>query len=230
MFYLDDNVINDIISQMNRNIYQVENMSDGYLGKMAPLINSGMYGNGAETINSQMLAIKEGYTHFRNITQNNLNSIVNMENKMTQMARDIPLPVNFDASDTSLGITINNSILEKHDGLSVNAGVDTVTKNEMTDFYDVENEKLFKLKNLDLTENILKEYKETEKDDIYNINNENETKEEKLDDYKQTEKENIYNINNGNMTDIERLNDYIYTKKEEIEDISNNGQNSTSGE
>ena len=230
MFYLDDNVINDIISQMNRNIYQVENMSDGYLGKMAPLINSGMYGNGVETINSQMLAIKEGYTHFRNITQNNLNSIVNMENKMTQMARDIPLPMNFDASDTSLGITINNSILEKHDGLSVNAGVDTVTKNEMTDFYDVENEKLFKLKNLDLTENILKEYKETEKDDIYNINNENETKEEKLDHYKQTEKENIYNINNGNMTDIERLNDYIYTKKEEIEDISNNEQNSTSGE
>lgn len=230
MFYLDDNVINDIISQMNRNIYQVENMSDGYLGKMAPLINSGMYGNGVETINSQMLAIKEGYTHFRNITQNNLNSIVNMENKMTQMARDIPLPVNFDASDTSLGITINNSILEKHDGLSVNAGVDTVTKNEMTDFYDVENEKLFKLKNLDLTENILKEYKETEKDDIYNINNENETKEEKIDDYKQTKKENIYNINNGNMTDIERLNDYIYTKKEEIEDISNNEQNSTSGE
>ena len=58
MFSYNDNLMNDMISSINDNIIEMENMEDGYTNKMGSISSSGLYGNGIELVDSQILSIK----------------------------------------------------------------------------------------------------------------------------------------------------------------------------
>ena len=222
MFYLDDNVMNDILSLINKNIYQVENMSEGYLAKMAPISRSGMYGNGVETVNSQINAIKDGYVNFKNATVSNFNNIVEIENNLTTMASEIYIPSDFEVVDSSNIVSVSNSILYKEDGRSVNEGIDSIEEKEYDSSSIIENQKLFKLKNIDLNVDSLDEYEKTRHDEINSIKNDNEIEVNSLEDYKETMKNNLENVNNYSNLNVTDLGDYVYTNKEELDSMESN--------
>ena len=70
MFYYDENKMNDILSLVNKNLMQMSSMEDGYLDNMKPITRSGIYGNGIEMIDSQIVSIKDGLNDLKSITTN----------------------------------------------------------------------------------------------------------------------------------------------------------------
>ena len=218
MFYFDENVMNEIVSMLEKNVYQVDDMNNGYMNKMHPISNSGLYGNGIETIDSQMISVKDGYVNFKNITSNNCNKIIELENKLTKEVDNIELPKDFDASDTGYDLIINNVNLTKNDGKQINE--DNVTeKVNLTDYFGENMTELSKLKDEELHDNNLSDYKKTKNIDLNSISSE-ETKQQQLDDFVITQKKNLKNINDGNDTqNITYFDDYFVDQKD-LEDIS----------
>lgn len=219
MFYLDENVMNDIMGLIDKNIYQVDNMSNGFLGKMTPLTNSGMYGNGTDVIDSQIKSIRDGYINFKTATKSNFDSIISLENRMTKLASEIPLPSNFVAEDTGLSLSVNTTNITKLDGRSVNEGIKETKEEKMTENYNMFEEKLFKLKNLDLEENELKEYKETEKDDLDKIKNDNNILDSELDEYSMTRRNELGEIDNYNTQTVSEFDDSYVNSSSQDEEL-----------
>ena len=212
--------MNDILSLINKNIYQVESMGEGYLSKMAPISRSGMYGNGVETINSQINAIKDGYVNFKNATVSNFNNIISIENNLTSMASDIFIPDDFEVVDSSNFVSVSNSVLNKEDGRSVNEGIKTAEEEVYNDASIIENQKLFKLKNIDLNIDSLDEYEKTRHNELNGIDNDNLLEKSTLEEYEETKKNDLENIdNNNNNLNVSNLGDYVYTEKEELDHI-----------
>ena len=88
------------------------------------------------------------------------------------------------------------------------------------DAYNIEEEKLFKLKNIDLVDNILDDYEKSKEKELNNIKNNNVTEEEILEDYEKTKKQDIYDVNNDVIQKTSELNDYTYTKDIDMNDIT----------
>ena len=221
MFYFDENVMNDIMSLLNKNTYQVENMENGYLNKMSSISNSGLYGNGIETIDSQITAVKDGFTNFKNITSNNCNKVLNLEQRLIEEAGDIPLPKNWDANDTGYSTDIKTVTLDKEDGRAVVEGVAS-TEQTMTDYYGDQMTNIEKLKNTELHEDELQDYvKAKTVEGLEDITSE-ETQEQQMEDIKETKRSNLDFINSETDNTTREYDDnYVNVNREtQFEDIS----------
>ena len=102
-------------------------MEDGYLENMEPISNTGVYGNGVQMIDSQIVAIKDGLTDFKTITTNNSNAIIELEKRLTKEVENIVLPKDFDADDTGYTVELDSTELSKNDGTSIDSNNETVT-------------------------------------------------------------------------------------------------------
>ena len=89
MFHYNGSAMSDIISNINKNINQMCDMEKGYLNKMEPISKSGLYGNGIEMIDSQIVSIKDGLTDFKNITINNKIAVEETENNLFDDVNDV---------------------------------------------------------------------------------------------------------------------------------------------
>lgn len=225
MFYFDENVMNDIMSLLNKNVYQVENMENGYLNKMSSISNSGLYGNGIETIDSQITAVKDGFTNFKNITTNNTNKMIELERKLIEEASDIPLPKDWDANDTGYKTTVKESNLSKIDGRSVNDGSGDTSERTMTDYYGNDMTNLDKLKNTELHEDKLKDYEKSKEIGLVDVRSD-ETEEQHMEDFKETKHDDLTHITKDlNNVNPELDDNYAYTDKDvELDNINDDIQ------
>lgn len=216
MFYYDENKMNDMLSLVNKNLMQMRNMEDGYLDNMKPISRSGIYGNGIEMIDSQIVSIKDGLTDFKNITSNNSNAFLELEKRLKLEVEDIPLPKDFDASDTGLGVSTDSVKLSKNDGNKINSNNNT-NKQELDNNYSNNTKNISKLKKEELDTKELVDYTKA------NIEVLNKLKTEKLvqtnfdDDFKIKMKE-LASLNLEQLSDAE-LEDYLKTKKISLQDI-----------
>ncbi len=241
MFYYDENKMNDILSLVNKNIMQMSSMEDGYLDNMKPITRSGIYGNGIEMIDSQIVSIKDGLNDFKSITTNNSNALQELEKRLVIEVEDIPLPKDFDADDTGLETNVEKVSLSKRDGKHITSENST-DEESYNDKYNVDNKKISKLKveslddkelgdylktNIEVLKKLRKEeLKDITFDDKYNIKNEklsklnyNELQDAKIDDNFRVKMEKLSKLNYEELNDRE-LEDYLHTNKITISDIT----------
>lgn len=190
MFYYNDVVMNDMISSVGKNIEEITNMEDGYTSKMKPVSNSGLYGNGIELINSQMISIKEGLNNFKNLTVNNCRAVEDMENKLTKEVDKIELPKDFDATDVGVSVKKEDINLFKENGNKIK--LDETIKEEFEDNYNIAKETLEKFVNKALEDSELKDYTDTKTIDLNEIKD-SEVKQSELEDYDEIDYDEINN-------------------------------------
>lgn len=210
MFYLDDNEINDILTMVGRNITQVYNLSDGFTGKLSGMTKSGLYGNGVEVINSQMDCVREGLESFRRITNESVSNIMNYEIELSKKAENIYIPTGFDSVDSSILESFNEYSYSKNDGRSVTETNASKEQNYDGAYANVAAKDLDELKVSDTTEKTMSDYTHiNEKENITKLKEE-ELEENILDDYKETDKNILRNANKGkiNIEDIKLLDEY----------------------
>ena len=222
MFYYNENALSDMLSDVDKNINQMFDMENGYLNKMESISKSGMYGNGIEMIDSQIVSIKDGLTDFRNITNNNKNAIKETENRLKIEVSKIKLPENFDPSDVGIIVEASNFSLNKNNGKLINS--DNVSNIVTIDDYkniNIDEIKKFAKDALDKIN--LDEYLKTKEINIENINN-NTTNKVQIDDYNETEKTDLNVIK---KTDLSKnvLDEYKETQKTRIASVNNNENN-----
>ncbi|MBR1385953.1 MAG: hypothetical protein IJ568_03890 [Bacilli bacterium] len=205
MFYLDDNEINDILTMIGRNIGQVYDLSDGFTERLNGITKSGLYGNGVEVINTQIDSVREGLEAFRKITNESIANIANYELDLSKKAENIYIPSGFDSWDSSILETFNEFSYNKSDGRSVtetNASRQSIYDGE---YKNVDAKTISKLKvNATTTKEISDYTNIKEKESITKLKEE-KLKENILNDYKETNKKILRNTNKGN-TDINNIN------------------------
>ena len=218
MFYYDENKMSDMLSSINKNIIDMCSMEDGYLNKMDSISNSGLYGNGIEMIDSQIVSVKDSLTDFREITRSNMGYIFELERKLVNDTDNISMPTNFDANDVGLDVDVNNIFLNKIDGRSVNEGILGLQTN-MEDKYDVNNENLFKLNKEEISDIDLDEYEKEKEVDLSKLKEE-ELVDNKLDDYEETRGLNLHNNNNYRNVYNSQYEDNYDIEKEDLDNIN----------
>ncbi len=216
MFYYDENKMDDILSLVNKNIMQMSNMENGYLDNMKPITRSGIYGNGIEMIDSQIVSIKDGLTDFKNITSNNRNALVELEKRLVLEVEDIPLPKDFNADDTGLLIDIDNASLSKKDGKKVNNNI--TSEVSLKDSYSSKKEKISKLKNQELEEEEFGDYLKTNIEVLKKLKKQ-ELTDITIDDNYKIKMEKLSKLNYEELSD-EELEDYLHTNKITLNDIT----------
>lgn len=222
MFYYNENALSDMLSDVDKNINQMFDMENGYLNKMESISKSGMYGNGIEMIDSQIVSIKDGLTDFRNITNNNKNAIKETENRLKIEVSKIKLPENFDPSDVGIIVEASNFSLNKNNGKLINS--DNVSnKVTIDDYKNINIDEIKKFAKDALDKINLDEYLKTKEINIENINN-NTTNKVQIDDYNETEKTDLNVIK---KTDLSKnvLDEYKETQKTRIASVNNNENN-----
>lgn len=222
MFYYNENALSDMLSDVDKNINQMFDMENGYLNKMESISKSGMYGNGIEMIDSQIVSIKDGLTDFRNITNNNKNAIKETENRLKIEVSKIKLPENFDPSDVGIIVEASNFSLNKNNGKLINS--DNVSnKVTIDDYKNINIDEIKKFAKDALDKINLDEYLKTKEINIENINN-NTTNKVQIDDYNETEKTDLNVIK---KTDLSKnvLDEYKETQKARIASVNNNENN-----
>ena len=222
MFYYNENALSDMLSDVDKNINQMCDMENGYLNKMEPISKSGLYGNGVEMIDSQIVSIKDGLTDFRNITNNNKNAIKETENRLKAEVSKIKLPENFDPSDVGIIVEASNFSLNKNNGKLINSS--NVSNKVAIDDYENINIDVIKKFAKDALEKInFDEYLKTKEINIENIKN-NTTNKVQINDYNETEKTDLNVIK---KTDLNKnvLDEYKETQKTKIASVNNNGNN-----
>ena len=222
MFYYNENALSDMLSDVDKNINQMFDMENGYLNKMESISKSGLYGNGIEMIDSQIVSIKDGLTDFRNITNNNKNAIKETENRLKIEVSKIKLPENFDPSDVGIIVEASNFSLNKNNGKLINS--DNVSnKVTIDDYKNINIDEIKKFAKDALDKINLDEYLKTKEINIENINN-NTTNKVQIDDYNETEKTDLNVIK---KTDLSKnvLDEYKETQKTRIASVNNNENN-----
>ena len=217
MFYYDESKMSDMLSSVNKNIQDMCNMEDGYLNKMDSISNSGLYGNGIEMIDSQIVSVKDSLTDFREITRSNMNYVAELERKLVTDTDDISLPTNFDADDVGVNVDVNNIFLNKIDGRSVNEGIMS-TENSMEDKYDVSNENLFKLHEEKVTDIDLDEYERIKEEELSKLKEE-ELVNNELNEYEETKTVNLNDSNNYREAHESSFEDNYDIEKEDLNNI-----------
>ena len=218
MFSYNDNLMNDMISSINDNIIEMENMENGYTNKMGSISSSGLYGNGIELVDSQMLSIKNGLTDFKNTTVNNCREIEDLENKLTEDVESIELPKDFDATEVGISIDKEEVSLSKEDGDKVKTGY--TDKEELEDNYFEEEENLEDITTNEVERSELEDFKDRDYIDLNEINN-NEVEESNLEDYKDTKYVDLNELND-NQLEENILEDYKETSNIDIDELNNN--------
>lgn len=219
MFYFDESAMNDMLSLVTKNIGEMHDMEDGYLENMEPISNSGVYGNGIQMIDSQIVSIKDGLTDFKNITSNNANAIIELEKRMTKEAKEIVLPKDFDAEMTGVLVTEDSVTLDKNDGKSINSNNTTITST-LEDKYDVSEKTLSKLKDDEKNVNELDSYQYTkgiDLEEMYTI----DTEGQRLQDFYDINEAKLERLEN-NYLEEQGLNEYYGVNKETLSKIKDN--------
>ncbi|MBR1386775.1 MAG: hypothetical protein IJ568_08100 [Bacilli bacterium] len=220
MFYYDEDRMTDMLSVISKNIREMSEMEDGYLDKMTSFTESGLYGNGIQMIDSQIVSIKDGLTDFKNITKNNMTAFTFLERKLSSETDNISLPHDFDAEDVGFDISVNNTYLTKIDGRSVNEGVlnndaryvdehqdniqnlfklhkEEITDKNLDEYHDIKDNDLFKLHEEELTDNMLDDYKETNEVGLYNANYNNDIYNSEFEDNYDIDRQDLDKVNEG---------------------------------
>ena len=223
MFYYDEDRLTDMLSVINKNISEMSSMEDGYLDKMSSFTESGLYGNGIQMIDSQIVSIKDGLTDFKNITRNNMYAFNSLERKLSSETDDISLPHDFDAEDVGFDVSVNNTYLSKIDGRSVNEGV--LNNNaSYTDLHQDNFQNLFKLHKEEITDKELDEYHDIKDKDLYKLEEEKLT-DNKLDDYKETMGVGLYNTNNNNDVYNSQFEDNYDINRQDLDKVNEGDEN-----
>lgn len=218
MFYYSDSSMSDMLSMVNKNINQMSNMENGYLDKMSSISDSGLYGNGIEMIDSQIVAIKDGLVDFKNITAYNSQAVEETERRLKSDIDKIALPKDFNADDVGINVQTSTLTLSKNDGEKINT--EASSNVEMEDNFDVETEKLQELVKELLSEKDLDEYLKSKQIDIENIN-EGEVNTSEADDIKETKDLNLVDTFNENADlDGKEFDEYEQTEEQMISDMN----------
>ncbi len=218
MFYFDEGKMLDMVSLVEKNISEMSYMENGYLENMSPISDSGLYGNGIQMIDSQIVSIKDGLTDFRNITRNNMQAVSDLERHMTKEVDNISLPKDFDAEDVGVSVDISNTYLNKIDGRSVNEGISSSYVG-LTDQYDVNSKSLFELHKEELDGKKLDDYHDIDEKDLDKLKEERLVNNE-LDDYKYTQEKNLRNAKNYKDVYISSLDDDYDIEKEDLDEMT----------
>ena len=216
MFYFDEEAMSEMLSLTIKNIDQMRNMENGYLENMSPLSNSGIYGNGVQMIDSQIVAIKDGLTDFRNITTDNSNALVELEKRLKQEVDNIALPKNFDADDVGYSVDGDVVTLSKEDGQSINKDADTTVVAFNDNFTD-KSKDLYELKDTELSENKLTDEYNFNKKDIDKLET-TDLNENKYNDKYDVEEENLSKLKEETLTEA-GLEDIIDIEKEKLDEM-----------
>jgi hypothetical protein len=223
MFYYDENRMTDMLSLVSKNIGEVSGMEDGYLNNMKPISESGIYGNGIEMIDSQIVAIKDGLTDFKNITTNNSNAIVELEKRLTKEVENIVLPKDFDADNTGFSITTEKIVLKKDNGNKINVNNETKERN-IDDSYSINKENIYLLKEEKQVENSLEDNYDISSEHLSELKDTN-LNEIALNDYVETKNNKLKNINKDIEVDEKELEDYLIATRIKLESIGDKDDN-----
>ncbi len=223
MFYYDENRMTDMLSLVSKNIGEVSGMEDGYLNNMKPISESGIYGNGIEMIDSQIVAIKDGLTDFKNITTNNSNAIVELEKRLTKEVENIVLPKDFDADNTGFSITTEKIVLKKDNGNKINVNNETKERN-IDDSYSINKENIYLLKEEKQVENSLEDNYDISSEHLSELKDTN-LNEITLNDYVETKNNKLKNINKDIEVDEKELEDYLIATRIKLESIGDKDDN-----
>ncbi len=219
MFYYDENRMADMLSLVTKNIGEVHGMEEGYLENMEPISNTGVYGNGIQMIDSQIVAIKDGLTDFKNITAYNSNAIIEMEKRLKQEVENIVLPKDFDADDTGYSVVLDSTELSKDDGTSVDSHNET-TKAVLEDNYTEEKENMYSLKEEKTDTKELKDYHGIKEESLSKLKEE-DLKQNKLEDNYKIDKKAIRRLKNKEL-ELNDLEDFSNVNKIELVRLKNN--------
>ena len=219
MFYYNAENLSDMLSTITKNIDQMSNMEDGYLNKMESISKSGLYGNGIEMIDSQIVSIKDGLTDFKNLTNSNARAVEDTEKRLKNDVSKISLPKNFDADDVGIVVETSGLTLSKDNGLAVNANA-SVKEEKLEDNYDVESLSIKNLVKDSLENSNLDDYIKSKQININNIN-EGSVNTSEMEDLKESKEINLNNIRKEKDLENNLLDDYKETEKKEIFKMSN---------
>lgn len=219
MFNYNENAMNEILSMINKNIEQMSNMEDGYLNKMDSISQSGLYGNGIQMIDSQIVSIKDGLTDFRNITKNNSAAIEETEKRLKNDVDKIELPKNFNADDVGIHVSVSSTNLSKNDGLSINKN-NQINETIADTNYDIEKATIQKLVKDTIKEMSFEDYLKTKQINLKNIEKEN-VKTSEIEDLKEAKDVNLYNINNNKDLNTSELDEYKETERTLFNKVKN---------
>ena len=213
MFYYDENRMADMLSLVTKNIGEVHGMEDGYLENMEPISNTGVYGNGVQMIDSQIVAIKDGLTDFKTITTNNSNAIIELEKRLTKEVENIVLPKDFDADDTGYTVELDSTELSKNDGTSIDSNNETVTSN-LEDNYTEEKENIYSLKEEKLDNKEIEDYYAIDEKTISKFKEE-DLKQNNIEDYYGIDEEVLHRLKEEDLKSNE-LEDYSVINNKEL--------------
>ena len=219
MLNYDENALNEMLNMVSDNIGNMMNMEDGYLDKMGSISKSGLYGNGVEMIDSQIVSIKDGLNDFKSITNTNARAIEELEKRLKQEVSNIELPKDFDASDVGVKTNTDCVDLSKNDGLSVNPSVLGGTIS-MEDKYDTELENMYNLTKGDTDKSELKDYEKTITNELENIDN-GVVNESELVDLKEGQEKVLEEVESKD-TEEQVLEDYEKTNKVMLDEVEEN--------
>lgn len=219
MFYYNADNLSDMLSTITQNIDQMSNMEDGYLNKMSSISKSGLYGNGIEMIDSQIVSIKDGLTDFKNLTTNNAHAVEETEKRLKQDVSKIALPKNFDADDVGLTLKTSGITLSKNNGTAINANA-SLKEEVIDDSYDIDKKTIQDFVKDSLESSNLDDYIKSKQINIGNIN-EGSVNTSEMEDLKESKEINLNNINKNNTINSNELDDYKETEEKDLFKMAN---------
>lgn len=196
IFSINNEEMDNTIIGYNKICTDTDSTLDSIPSKFQSITKTGLFSSGLSTITKQLSKVSSSVSNLKKIIRKQSDKTYEMELSLAKEADQIEIPQNFVKNDAKRYSTIEDIVLNKNDGKSINEGQETEKTNEIRDNNIVKE---------NLT-NIVKEDTEIINEE-FNSNVEN-TK--------------MKNINNGNETEQHKIKDDYSSNKEQLNDIKNN--------
>ncbi len=199
VFEFRSEYVSDIAGDINLLGVNNDNNTQRAIRDFKNVVNAGIYSNGFKTIEGQLKSVTNTIDKVQKTLKKQTDEMIKLENGLKGRAENITIPKDFEITDEDRNSLFKDLEISKEDGRSVNEGQ---TSKEMSDNvdYDVKRE-----------------------EDLKNINNEFQTKEEKYDDSTIIEKTDVTDITSEEEQEKQNLDfkeDDI--TKERVENIEKN--------
>ncbi len=118
---VNEQEMNDVSNYLDRNSYKIKDACLSLEDKLQSMTRVGLFATGANKIGKQMTGLSGNIKTLGNNVKKHSDSVVDMENTLSNKASEIQIPKDFVKNDASQEVSYETGSLNKEDGQSINS-------------------------------------------------------------------------------------------------------------